>query len=633
MRAWRSCWPLAFGVALLTGGAIAVLADFQQPRILEAIATVRVVPPAEDPQLSLPAQLHHLRDLAAQPQQWLGGEAHPQSPGMIIAEGEGGVVEVRLRGRDSGALERQVSTVVALHQKAMAEQQAVASARLTAELESVEASLKGVPALPRNQQEAYEAARAAAERAEKHRRVLEAELADFKKQSGFSALPIPPEVVEKLLLGDPTGAQLLEARATTLANIAQVKRVANPSTLESTLRPYLGRLEKIDEQIIVAKDRVTRPLREQARARWDAEYGQQLTRLTEQLTAAKEMEEVTRKHLESLSASPVNPGAPSLAERTRLEDRRQQLAADVRKLAAGNRPPGGFEVVSETTREVSTPTRLAGTLAAGLLGGLGFGAIVVARQRVAGKVRSARELAETTGLQVLGRLPLVSGNALPIPGVRPPGIVGEEVQRLEEAADQIRGPVLRQAAPGPIRLLVTSAGPADGRTTLATQLATSLARAGKRVLLVDGSLDRPDLAWLFQLNPEPGLAEVLRGELEMDGAMQPTAFSRLGLLPAGHACVQARAALVQDWSAHLFEPILADVDVVIIDGPAMNAGPEASAWAAHCQAVLVAVRADHTPLAAAHDACHQLHLLQVPLLGLVILERGRAGERASSSGR
>jgi Mrp family chromosome partitioning ATPase len=614
-RAWRSCWHRALAVAIFSGSLLALLADLQQPRTFERVALVHIAPPADDTQLTVAAQVHHLRAL---------GEQH----GLAIGEGTGGDVEIRLSGNYPAVLGQHLQTTLERHRMEMAARQKQIGSQLAAELARIETQLKEVPQGPaKSDQEARQVAKRDLEQAEKNRREVEAELAEFNKHNNLETSPLSPGLAEKLLRGDLRAVPLLEKRAKILADMVQVERVAAPSNREAALRPYRIQLSKVEEQLADLLVRLEQPIREQVRVRWEAERKEQLARLTDELNTARLTEQAARRRLEALQTMPITAGSKALEERVRLEERRQQLVAEVRTLDQAGSDPGGFQVREETTRETRALTRLIGTLLAGLLGGLGFGVIVVARQRADGKVRRTKELGESTGFQILGRLPLVSGDALPIPGVQAEGTAGQELQRLTEAADELRGPVLRQLPAGPVRLLVTSPGAGDGRTTLATQLACSLARAGKRVLLVDGSIGRTDLAWLFQLNPEPGLAEVLRGEVEVGSVLQATSFSRLLLLPAGHADTQAQAALVQDWSAHLFEPILAQVDCIVIDGPSLENGPEASAWAGRCQAVLVAVRAGHTPLVATHAACQRLHLLRAPVLGLVLLERA-PGERS-----
>jgi Mrp family chromosome partitioning ATPase len=73
-------------------------------------------------------------------------------------------------------------------------------------------------------------------------------------------------------------------------------------------------------------------------------------------------------------------------------------------------------------------------------------------------------------------------------------------------------------------LLVASAAPGDGKTTVARHLAGAAARMGARVFLVEADLRRPTIAQQFDISPGPGLADVLIGAVAMNEAVQAVAM-------------------------------------------------------------------------------------------------------------
>src|SRR5205814_9916254 len=105
------------------------------------------------------------------------------------------------------------------------------------------------------------------------------------------------------------------------------------------------------------------------------------------------------------------------------------------------------------------------------------------------------------------------------------GVEGEEFHdhHLHESIDGIRTMLLRNASVEPMQaLMVTSAVSGEGKTTLASSLAVSLARAGRRTLLVDCDLRRPALHTQFEQTLEPGFSEAVLGEVGLDEAVRPT---------------------------------------------------------------------------------------------------------------
>src|SRR5581483_5784924 len=115
--------------------------------------------------------------------------------------------------------------------------------------------------------------------------------------------------------------------------------------------------------------------------------------------------------------------------------------------------------------------------------------------------------------------------------------------------DALRTLLLRGAGEGPQVFMVTSAVGGEGKTTLAAQLASSLARAWRKTVLIDGDLSKPAAHRRFDVPLEPGLSEVLRGETEAGDDPPPTAETRLWVMSAGHWHSHAVQALAQDGPA------------------------------------------------------------------------------------
>src|SRR6185436_15027095 len=103
-----------------------------------------------------------------------------------------------------------------------------------------------------------------------------------------------------------------------------------------------------------------------------------------------------------------------------------------------------------------------------------------------------------------------------------------------EAARTVRTNLLFTNPDRPYRkLLVTSAAPAECKTTVACSIAIALAQSGQRVCIIDGDLRRPRLHRIFGRSGEAGLTNVLVGESTVDDVAKPTSIENLWCIPTG----------------------------------------------------------------------------------------------------
>lgn len=235
------------------------------------------------------------------------------------------------------------------------------------------------------------------------------------------------------------------------------------------------------------------------------------------------------------------------------------------------------------------------------------------------KIGAAQEVAHGLGMKVIGTVPAMPARSRNPSG--PDSAVGQMWQhQLQESMDAIRTVILHQARSEALHvLLITSASSGEGKTTLATQLAASLARAWKRTLIIDGDLRHPATHTLFNVTQEPGLAEVLRGEVEPGDAIKATPFSRLWVLPAGNGDAHAIQALAQDNVRTLFEQLKQQYDFIIIDAPPVLPVTDSLLLGQHVDSVLFAILRDVSRAPAIHAAQQKMAPLGVPSLGAVVL--------------
>ena len=124
--------------------------------------------------------------------------------------------------------------------------------------------------------------------------------------------------------------------------------------------------------------------------------------------------------------------------------------------------------------------------------------------------------------------------------------------------------------------MVTSAAPAEGKTTLSGCLAESLARAGYRTLLIDGDLRRPTAHDRYGTPPGPGVAEILRGEASVLACCYRVDSLGLWVLPAGRDSAAASELLPKGGWRGLVQQARELFDFVVVDtAPAAGGGRSA----------------------------------------------------------
>lgn len=191
---------------------------------------------------------------------------------------------------------------------------------------------------------------------------------------------------------------------------------------------------------------------------------------------------------------------------------------------------------------------------------------------------------------------------------------------LAEAFQLLRTRIELAPRETPLRtLLVTSADVRAGRSSIAAQLATAVAQAGRRVILIDADLRRPTLHTCFDLPNDHGLATLFAEPAAMPlHYLQATASPNLSLLASGPAPANPAALLGSERMHEILAVCAANADIVIIDSPALLGVADATLLARQADATLLVVREGVTRAATLSRAYAGLQHVGVTPLGLVM---------------
>jgi capsular exopolysaccharide synthesis family protein len=162
---------------------------------------------------------------------------------------------------------------------------------------------------------------------------------------------------------------------------------------------------------------------------------------------------------------------------------------------------------------------------------------------------------------------------------------------FEESVDALRANLLFKLD-GVRTIVVTSAMPSEGKSSVASQLAISLAKSsGQTVLLVDADLRSPDQHDLFGLSLEPGLTRLISGEVTLDEAIDRSLGELVHVIPAGRLACNPHNLLTKKNVQRLFEQLRERYAFIVVDtAPVLPAAESLSVTAAADATLLCAMR-------------------------------------------
>ena len=254
-------------------------------------------------------------------------------------------------------------------------------------------------------------------------------------------------------------------------------------------------------------------------------------------------------------------------------------------------------------------------------------------------LRNPEEASRILGTDVIGALP---SDALAAQQIRPPvpkglepAVAGQGLNSMagnggnpkgysttfnfDEAIRTIRNTILLSDFDHRLNsIMITSAGPSEGKTTTAVQLAIANAARGKKTLLVDADLRRPSVHVKFALSPRVGLSSVLNGELEWREALLPVAgIPFLTLLPSGPGSHRA-ADLIGQQLSELLDEFEKEYEMVIVDSPPCLAFAECLQMATAADGVLIITKAGETKRSAVLGVLTTLKRIRANVIGVVL---------------
>jgi capsular exopolysaccharide synthesis family protein len=274
-----------------------------------------------------------------------------------------------------------------------------------------------------------------------------------------------------------------------------------------------------------------------------------------------------------------------------------------------------LEPASPPKRSYTQEIRLLGVAGVGGLG-LGLGVILLIALRD-DRFTSLIEVSEKLGQNVVGQVPEVPSlqRGAPLPLLA----IDDKRHLFAESYRNLRSAILFMAIEGerPKVLLITSAVPNEGKSTVAANLARALALGGSRVVLVDADLRKGVLHQLLGLQREPGLAEALRQPGELENVIQKDSLLNFAFIASGKASGHSGDLFLGAEFKQLLARLRQQFDYVLIDSSPVFAADDATTLAPAVDGTLFVVRSRFSGARPVREALELLYQRQAKVLGVI----------------
>ncbi|NET07285.1 MAG: polysaccharide biosynthesis tyrosine autokinase [Symploca sp. SIO2B6] len=266
------------------------------------------------------------------------------------------------------------------------------------------------------------------------------------------------------------------------------------------------------------------------------------------------------------------------------------------------------------------------TLLMGLMGGLvlGMGASVL-YEKYRDIFYSTDDLEESTKLPLLGIIPLTKNPEPSVNLTEPLGVMettknsNSNVCLFTEAFESLYANIRFRFSNQPIRsLTICSAASGDGKSTIALQLAQTVAAMGQKVLLVDTNLRSPRLHTQLNLPNSKGLSDLLDKKLELNEFIEQSPLAEnLFVLSTGTLMPDSSKRLASARMQYLQNQFQEKFHLVIYDTPNLLDYTDANFVAANTDGILMVVKMGETKQSLVKQALNQLNIFGLPILGIV----------------
>jgi succinoglycan biosynthesis transport protein ExoP len=276
------------------------------------------------------------------------------------------------------------------------------------------------------------------------------------------------------------------------------------------------------------------------------------------------------------------------------------------------------------------PTNVGIAVLVGLIIGL---ALAIVREQLDNTLKTPQDIEQRLGVTFLGLLPEISEEdpaggpkrrarrrAPAATELAPELLVHERpTSGIAEAARALRTNLMFMNPDEPYRrLLVTSAAPSEGKTTVAVSIAISLAQGGQKVCIIDCDLRRPRLHRIFDRAGDVGLMNVILGDATIEEVAKETIVPNLYCIPCGPIPPNSADVVSSEKFRHTLDAISARFDRLVLDSPPVIAVTDSAIASTLVDGVVFVVRAFKTSVNLCRSGLRTLQDVDAPIAGAVL---------------
>ncbi len=463
---------------------------------------------------------------------------------------------------------------------------------------------------------------------EVEREFLEAELEAHRLAAADdkSADHVPTSAIERALEVRPELQQLRGDLAASQAKLAAYQRTSARGSSDPGIRRLQREIEAGEKALKKTRQDLRTVVESDLRAQLKQGQLENVERTEASLKSQRLLERLLKERLAKQREQLKSTGGRSLefdfarSELERAEVVFQRIAERIVALSTEQRAPPQVTLLERAVPPAEPSAMPYSKLALACLGGfcMPFGLAVLAERRLR-RIAESQQICRETRLQVMGEITTLPTRSL-LPSRRAANRFVRHCSTFQESIENLGTNLLLLGKLQPLQVVVVaSAASREGKTSVASQLAISLANSTREpTLLIDADLRAPDLHRRFETSLAPGLVDLLCGAAGLEDDLVHDLGSHLHLLTAGRLDQSPHGLLGKGAFHVLLESLRPHYRHIVVDGPPVLAASEA---------LFVAREADGTLLCAMRDvsrahqvklACDRLRAAGVHPLGAVL---------------